>query len=116
MTRAANHYELSLRCRRKAEQEFEPDDLLTAAEMMWGAIVHAIKFIAPRHTPATLNSHLDIKRAVPIIDEQLSDIDLREGFGNAEALHRYFYRVHFADHQVRNSFRRCQRLLDALLA
>ncbi len=115
MTRAANHYELSLRCRRKAEQEFELDDLLTAAEMMWGAIVHAIKHIAPQYTSTRLNSHLEIKLAVPEIDGQLSDIDLREGFGNAEALHRYFYRVHFADHQVRNSFRRCQRLLDALL-
>ncbi len=116
MTLAPDHYGLSLRCRRKAEQEFAQNDLLTAAEMMWGAVVHAIKHIAPRYTPSRLNSHLDIKRAVPSIDEQLPDIDLREEFGNAEALHRYFYRVHCADHQVRNSFRRCQRMLDALLA
>ena len=110
-----DHHALSLRCRHKAEQELDQNDLVTAAEMMWGAIVHAIKYIAPRHTSATLNSHLEIKRAVPTIDEQLSDVDLRQGFGNAEALHRYFYHVHFADRQVRNSFRRCQRLLDALL-
>ena len=116
MTRLPDHYDLSLRCRRKAEQELAQNDLVTAAEMMWGAIVHAIKHIAPQYTPARLNSHLDIKRAVPSIDEQLSNIDLREGFGNAEALHRYFYRVHLADHLVRNSFRRCQRMLDALLA
>ena len=115
MTRPPNHHDLSLRCRRKAEQEFELDDLLTSAEMMWGAVVHAIKHIAPQHTPTRLNSHADLKRAVPDMDERLPDVDLREGFGNAEALHRYFYRVHLADHLVRNSFRRCQRFLDALL-
>ena len=116
MTRPPNHHELSLRCRTKAEQELTQNDLLTAAEMMWGAVIHAIKHIAPRYTSARLNSHSDIKRAVPTIDAQLPDIDLREEFGNAEALHRYFYRVHFVDHQVRNSFRHCQRLLDSLLA
>ncbi len=116
MTRSADHYELSLRCRRKAELEFELDDLLTAAEMMWGAVAHAIKYIAPQHTSARLNSHFEIKRAVPEIDAHLPDVDLREGFGNGEALHRYFYRVHLADHLVRNSFRQCQRFLDALLA
>ena len=116
MTRPANHYELSLRCRRKAELEFELDDLLTAAEMMWGAVAHAIKYIAPQHTSARLNSHFEIKRAVPEIDAHLPGVDLREGFGNGEALHRYFYRVHLADHLVRNSFRQCQRFLDALLA
>ena len=116
MTRPPNHYELSLRCRRKAELEFELDDLLTAAEMMWGAVAHAIKYIAPRYTSSRLNSHFEIKRAVPEIDAHLSDVDLREGFGNGEALHRYFYRVHLADHLVRNSFRQCQRFLDALLA
>ena len=63
-----DHYTLSLRCRRKAEQELELNDLLTAAEMMWGAVVHAIKYIAPRYTPARLNSHFEIKQAVPVID------------------------------------------------
>lgn len=116
MTPTPNHYNLSLRCRHKAEQELALNDLLTAAEMMWGAVVHAIKHIAPRYTSAPLNSHRDVKQAVPVIDAQLPEVDLREEFGNAEALHRYFYRVHFADHQVRNSFRKCQRLLDALLA
>lgn len=116
MTGSPDHYALSLRCRRKAEEELEQGDLLTAAEMMWGSVVHAIKHIAPQYTPTRLNSHADIKRAVPDIDERLPDVDLREGFGNAEALHRYFYRVHLADHLVRNSFRRCQRFLDALLA
>ena len=116
MTRPPDHYALSLRCRRKAEQELEQNDLLTASEMMWGAVVHAIKHIAPQYTPGRLNSHFDIKRAVPVLDANLPGVDLREEFGNAEALHRYFYRVHLADHLVRNSFRRCQRMLDALLA
>ncbi len=116
MTRSPDHYALSLRCRHKAEQELEQNDLLTAAEMMCGAVVHAIKYIAPRFTSAHLNSHREVKQAVPVLDANLPGVDLREEFGNAEALHRYFYRVHFADHQVRNSFRRCQRMLDALLA
>ena len=116
MTPSPNHYNLSLRCRRKAEQELAQNDLLTAAEMMWGAVVHAIKHVATRYTSTPLNSHRDVKRVVPVIDAQLPGVDLREEFGNAEALHRYFYRVHFAAHQVRNSFRKCQRLLDALLA
>ena len=116
MTRSPDHYALSLRCRRKAEQELTQNDLLTAAEMMWGAVVHAIKHIAPGFTLASLNSHREIKQAVPVLDANLPGVDLREEFGNAKVLHRYFYRVHFADHQVRNSFRRCQRMLDALLS
>ena len=107
--------QLSLRCRRKAEEEFERGDLLTAAEMMWGAIVHAIKYIAPRYSSTRLNSHFEIKRAVPVIDVQIPDVNLRRLFGEGEVLHRYFYRVHLAGHLVRNSFRQCQRLLDVLL-
>ena len=110
-----DHYALSLRCRRKAEQELEQNDLLTAAEMMWGAVVHAMKYIAPQHTRATLNSHRDMQRAIPEIDAKLLNINLRQYFGAAEALHRYFYRSDIADHQVRNNFRQCQRMLDALL-
>lgn len=111
-----NHYAHSLRCRRKAEQELEQNDLLTAAEMMWGAVAHAIKHIAPQYTRATLNSHRDMQKAVPEIDVQLPNINLQQYFGAAEALHRYFYRLDIADHQVRNNFRQCQRLLDMLLA
>lgn len=111
-----DHYALSLRCRRKAEEELEQGDLLTAAEMMWGTVVHTIKHIAPRYTPIRLNSHFEIKQSVPVIDAQIPDVNLRRLFGEGEVLHRYFYRVHLADHLVRNSFRQCQRFLDALLA
>ncbi len=111
-----DHYALSLRCRRKAEEELEQGDLLTAAEMMWGTVVHAIKYIAPRYTSARLNAHFEIKRAVPVIDAQIPHVSLRRLFGEGEVLHRYFYRVHLADHLVRNSFRQCQRMLNALLA
>ena len=96
-----DHYELSMRCRHKAEEEFAQGDLLTAAEMMWGAVVHAIKYIAPRYTSARLNSHFEIKRAVPLIDAQISDVNLRRLFGEGEVLHRYFYRLHLADHQAK---------------
>lgn len=112
----SDHYALSLRCRRKAEQELAQNDLLTAAEMMWGAVVHAIKHIARHYTLTRLNSHLEIKRAVPVIDSQIPNVNLRRLFGEGEVLHRYFYRVHLADHLVRNSIRQCQRLLDLLLA
>ena len=111
-----DHYALYLRCRLKAEQELEQNDLLTAAEMMWGAVVHAIKYIAPRYMSGRLNSHAEIKRVVPDIDEQIPNVSLRRLFGDGEVLHRYFYRVHLADHQVQNSFRQCQRMLDLLLA
>ena len=110
------HYEISLHCRRKAEQELEQDDLLTAAEMMWGAVVHGIKFVAPPNIEATLHSHREIKQALPVINAQIPNANLRRLFGHAEVLHRYFYRLHLADHQVRNNFRQCQRLLDALMS
>ncbi len=83
--------------------------------MMWGAIVHAIKHIAPRYTQSVLHSHREIKQAVPAIDIQISNVNLRRLFGEGEVLHRYFYRVHLADHLVRNSIRQSQRMLDALL-
>ena len=111
-----DHHALSLRCRRKSEQELAQNDLLTAAEMMWGAVVHAIKYVAPQYTRAVLQSHREIKQVVPAIDSQISNVNLRRLFGEGEVLHRYFYRVHLADHLVRNSLRQCRRLLDALLS
>lgn len=110
-----DYYELSLRCRRKAEQEFAQNDLLTAAEMMWGAVVHAIKFVSPAHIRDALHSHRAIKQAVPEIDTEVPNVNLNRLFGHGEVLHRYFYRFHLPAHQVRNNFRQCQRLLDALL-
>lgn len=114
--RPLDHYALSLRCRRKAEQEIEQNDFLTASEMMWGAVVHAIKFVAPTRTGDSLHSHREIKQSLPAIDAQIPDVDLQRLFGHGEVLHRYFYRVHLPDHQVRNNFRQCQRMLDVLLA
>ena len=110
-----NHYGVSCRCRHKAELEFELGDLLTAAEMMWGAFVHAIKHIAPQYTNRPLHSHRDMQLAVGEIAPHLSHLDLRQYFGHGEALHRYFYRLDTPDHQVRNNFRQCQRFLDLLL-
>ena len=113
--RPRDHYELSLRCRSKAQREIEQNDLLTAAEMMWGAVVHAIKFVAPTDIRDALHSHREIKQALPAIDARVPVVNLQRLFGHGEVLHRYFYRVHLPDHQVRNNFRQCQRLLDALL-
>lgn len=115
MTGMPSHYELSLRCRSKAEHEIQQNDLLTAAEMMWGAVVQAIKFVAPTHIRDVLHSHREIKLALPTIDAQIPGVNLQRLFGHGEALHRYFYRVHLPDHQVRNNFRQCQRMLDFLL-
>ena len=109
------HYAISRRCRHKAESEMEQGDLLTAAEMMWGAVVHAIKFVIPQYTTRPLHSHLDLRLAVRETDSDLPDLDLRQYFGHAEALHRYFYRLDIPDHQVVNNFRQCQRFLDLLL-
>ena len=44
-----DHYALSLRCRHKAEQELDQNDLLTAAEMMWGAAHNLIQDIVVRN-------------------------------------------------------------------
>ena len=61
-------------------------------------------------------SHRELKQVLPEIDAQIPNVNLRRLFGSGETLHRYFYRVHLANHQVRNNFRQCQRLLDVLLA
>ena len=101
------------------QQELEPNDLLTAAAMLWGAVVPAIKHIAPRYVAAILHSHRQIKPAVPAIDEPVPNVNPRQFFGNGEALAAiflYFYRVQLAGRQVQNSFRQRQRLPDALLA
>ncbi|CAI8049729.1 hypothetical protein GBAR_LOCUS27374 [Geodia barretti] len=67
--------------------------------------------IAPQYTREALNSHRGMQKASLEIDTQLPNINLQQYFGVAEALHRYFYRLDIADHQVRNNFRQCQRLL-----
>ena len=116
MPNLPDHYAISRRCRRKAEAELEQSDLLTAAAMMWGAVVHAIKLVIPQYTNRPLHSHLDLRLAVRETDPHRPDLDLRQYFGHAEALHRYFYRLDIPDHQVINNFRQCQRFLDLLLA
>ncbi len=116
MTLPADHHELSLRCRTKAEQELTQNDLLTAAEMMWGAVVHAIKFVAPTDIRDKLHSHRQIKQALLAIDARVPVVNLQRLFGHGEVIHRYFCRVHLPDHQVRKNFRQCQRLLDMALA
>ena len=103
--RPRDHYELALRCRSKAQREIEQNDLLTAAEMMWGAVVHAIKFVAPTDVRYTLHSRREIKQALPAIDARIPVVNLQRLFGHGEVLHRYFYRVHLPDHQVTNNVR-----------
>ena len=110
-----DHYALSLHCRRKAESELAQRDLLTAAEMMWGAVVHGIKHIAPPALRSGMNSHRDVRLAVRELNDYIPGVRLSRYFGAGEALHRYFYRVHLPDHQVSNNFRQCQRFLDLLL-
>ena len=110
-----DHYALSIRCRSKAESELEQSDLLTAAEMMWGAVIHAIKHIAPPSLHSGMNSHRAIQLAVREMNDYLPGVRLSRYFGAGETLHRYFYRLHLPDHQVRNNFRQCQRFLDLLL-
>lgn len=115
MMTGPDHYAISIRCRHKAEAEMEQNDLLTAAEMMWGAVVHAIKLAIPQYTNRPLHSHRDMQRAVREAAPYFTDFDLRQYFGHGEALHRYFYRLDIPDHQVSNNFRQCQRFLDLLL-
>lgn len=109
-----DHRALSLHCRRKAETELERNDLLAAAEMMWGAVVHGIKHIAPRSLRSDMNSHRDLKLAVRELNDYLPGIRLPPYFGAGETLHRYFYRLHLPDHQVINNFCQCQHFLDLL--
>lgn len=111
-----DHYALSLRCRRKAESELAQGDLLTAAELMWGAVVHGVKHIAPPPLRSRMNSHREVQLAVRELNSRLPGVNLSRYFGAGETLHRYFYRAHLPDHQVRNNFRQCQRFLDLLLA
>ena len=110
-----DHYALSIRCRRKAESELEQGDLLTAAELMWGAVVHGVKHLAPPPLRSGMNSHRDVKLAVRELNEHKPGVNLPRYFGAGEVLHRYFYRLHLPDHQVINNFRQCQRFLDLLL-
>ena len=110
-----DHYAISRQCRRKAEAELAQNDLLTASEMIWGAVVHAIKLVIPQYTTRPLHSHRDMQRAIREAAPYLPNLDLRQYFGHGEALHRYFYRLDIPDHQVINNFRQCQRFLDLLL-
>lgn len=103
-------------CTRLAEREFADGRSVSGSEMAWGAAVHAVKCIAHQHPALPTHSHAALGLAVIQLDNRHTGLNLTGDFGQAEVLHRHFYRGHLQSHQVRNSWRLTRRLIGNLLA
>ena len=103
-------------CLEVAEQEFAAQRLITGSEIAWGAVVHALKVVT-HHRPSlpTYSSAL-VRQTARRLDAEYPGLRISSDFGNAEELHRHFYRGHKTPAQVRNSWRLTQRLIANLLA
>ena len=89
---------------------------VTGAEMAWGAAAHAVKYIAHQLPNLPTHRHAEVGLAVRQLDRQFPALRLFSDFGQAEALHRHFYRGNLQDHQARNPWRRTQHLIANLLS
>ena len=103
-------------CRDLAEREFAAPRPVTGAEMAWGAAVHAIKYIAHQRPNLPIYSNAHVRPAVDRLDAEYPGLWLSSDFGQAQELHRHFYRGHQTAAQIRNSWRLTQRLVANLLA
>ena len=103
-------------CSEVAELEFSAGRFVTGAEMAWGAAAHAVKYIAHQLPNLPTRGHAEVASAVRQLDEAHPGLRLFSDFGQAEALHRHFYRGNLQNHQARNSWRRTQHLIANLLS
>ena len=103
-------------CLEVAEQEFAAPRPITGAEMAWGAVVHALKFVTHQRPNLPTYSSFLVRQAARRLDAEYPGLRIFSDFGNAEELHRHFYRGHQDPAQVRNSWRFTQRLVATLLA
>ena len=74
----------------RAQTYLAAGDLLQASEKSWGATAQMVKAVAEsrgwRHT-----SHGDLYRVISRLAEETSDVQLRNLFRSASALHQNFY-------------------------
>ena len=103
-------------CSQLAEREFYAGRTVTGAEMAWGAVAHAVKWVAHQRDAMPTYSHHHVRLAVGRLDAEYPALHLAGDFGQAEALHEHFYRGNLRDHQVRNSWNLSQRLITNLLS
>ncbi|MCY3691569.1 MAG: hypothetical protein OXI54_06790 [Chloroflexota bacterium] len=103
-------------CSELAEREFTARRTVTGAEMAWGAVSHAVKWVAHQRDGMPTYSHHHVGLAVDQLDAEFSELYLASDFGQAESLHEHFYRGHLRDHQVRNSWNLAQRFIANLLS
>ena len=103
-------------CTELAELEFAAGRWVTGAEMAWGAAVHAIKSVVHQRQNLPTRSHEQVGLAVRQLDSEYPGLNLRDDFGQAETLHRHFYRGDLQNHQVRNSWNLAQRFIANLLS
>ena len=73
-----------------AQEMIRKDEIRKASEMLWGAAVQSIKFLASINS-VTLRSHKNIRDFVREVSEEEKNEALYQLFLELESLHRYFY-------------------------
>ena len=99
----------------EAEQEFALGKMTKGAEMLWGAVAHALIAVALRNG-WPYDSHGALKRVakrlpnVPGMSHWLTEFDVMERF------HNHFYHGQMSDSRIASYRPRARRFVDRLLA
>ena len=99
----------------EAEQEFAVGKMAKGAEMVWGAVAHALIAVALRqHHP--YNSHGAMKNVARQLPNVPGQSHWMTEFDVAEECHSHFYHGHLTDEELLDSLRRMHILVARLLA
>lgn len=109
------HARIALDFLQEAEQEFAVGKMAKGAEMVWGAVAHALIAVAIRQR-RPYNSHgamRNVARHLPNVPGQshwLTEFDV------AEECHSHFYHGHLTDEILSDSLKRAHLFVVRLLA
>ena len=109
------HVELAPEFLDEADADLAADKTLKGAEMLWGAVAHALIAVALRNG-WPYDSHGALKRVakrlpnVPGMSHWLTEFDVMERF------HNHFYHGQMSDSRIASYRPRARRFVDRLLA
>ena len=114
MTSSAEEYTLTGReFLAKASSALADDDLLQASEKGWGAAAHMVKGLAQRRGWQH-GGHRELYQAVNRLAQETGDLEIRDFFNAASALHSNFHEHWMPKEAIEHNLLRVREFLDKL--
>ena len=89
-TRAQKHLRISQQFLDAADEPFEEGDIIQTSEKLWGATVHAVKYLCIRRRWRH-NNYTYLRNAIKSLGEETGETTLTRDFSVAQGNHINFY-------------------------